>query len=89
MIPAIGAMNTAYADMKFKNVLALERMIHGTMAQPPITAAKRTPRLMLKYLGHSDVMSSTKRKLLAARKDSGTKEVSFKENTYHCQKIQH
>lgn len=57
MIPAIGAMNTAYADMKFRNVEALERIIQGTIAQPPTSIAKITPRRILKYLGNKDVMS--------------------------------
>jgi hypothetical protein len=48
MIPAIGAMNTTYADMKFKNVEALARIIQGTIAQPPTSIAKTTPRRILK-----------------------------------------
>lgn len=57
MIPAMGAMKTAYADMKLRKVLALERMIQGTIAHPPTNIAKMTPRRMLKYLGKREVIS--------------------------------
>jgi len=65
MMPAMGAMNTAYADIKLRNVLALERMIHGTIAQPPTSMAKMTPRRILKYLGKRDVISLPKETELA------------------------
>lgn len=41
--------------MKLRKVMASERMIHGTIAQPPTIAANRTPRRMLKYLGEREV----------------------------------
>jgi hypothetical protein len=54
----MGAMKTAYADMKFRKVEALARIIQGTIAQPPIRMAKMTPRRMLKYLGKREVISA-------------------------------
>ena len=44
--------------MKLRNDLALDRMIHGTIAQPPISIAVNTPRRMLKYLGNREVISN-------------------------------
>ena len=51
MIPAIGAMKTAYADTKLRKVFALEMIIHGTVTHPPTSIANTTPRRMLKYFG--------------------------------------
>ena len=50
-LPAIGARNTEYPDIKLKKVSASERIFQGTMTQQETTAAITHPLLILIYLG--------------------------------------